>query len=66
MLGEDGGGVSVHGINTCEDHDDCIVIYTGRKCPVCSIVEDATNNHDEDMVKIGQLKDEIEEMENAE
>jgi len=29
-------------------------------------VEDATNNHDEDMVKIGQLKDEIEEMENAE
>ena len=36
-------------MNTCEDHDDSIVVYNGKNCPVCK--------------KIAELDDTIFELE---
>ena len=51
--------MSAMGVNTCEDHDDCLVVFTGRKCPVCNMVEEAQAEHDADMKRIGELEDEV-------
>lgn len=32
--------MSAYGVNTCEDHDDCLVVYTGKRCPVCSLISE--------------------------
>ena len=48
--------MSAYGVSTCEDHDDCIVIYAGKKCPVCQNAEDTQG-------EIQDLKDRIEDTE---
>lgn len=54
--------MSAMGVSTCDDHDDCIVIYTGRKCPVCSLVEDHKSEHDIDVRTVGELEDKVAEL----
>ena len=29
-------------MNTCTEHDNCVVVYVGRKCPVCDLQEEVT------------------------
>ena len=42
---------------TCEDHDDCIIVYTSRKCPVCQLQEELNDSGQE----VCDLESEIED-----
>jgi len=32
--------MSAYGVSTCEDHDDCLVVFTGKRCPVCTLISE--------------------------
>ena len=32
--------MSAWGVNVCENHDDCLVVYTGKNCPICDLISD--------------------------
>jgi hypothetical protein len=60
-------------MNSCEKHDYCIVVYTGRDCPACSLddeikvlkegVETLDTLVDEKDGEIAALNEQIENME---
>jgi len=55
-------------MNTCEQHDDCIVVYDttyGKPCPICEAFTDKDNTIQEKDEKIQELTDRIEELEDA-
>lgn len=46
------------GLSTCEEHD-CVVVYSGKKCPMCELVaENAeyTTYNDDLLLKVEELQ----------
>jgi glutaredoxin len=48
-------------LNTCESHDDSVVIYDMRNCPFCVMAEEKDRLEKE----VDELKDEIKSLEKA-
>lgn len=50
-------------MNTCEEHDDAVVVYLKRNCPVCglqALLDEANQTIDSKSKEISDLEDEIE------
>lgn len=56
--------MSLHGVSVCEDHDDCLVTYSGRTCPICRAEDERRSELAEHEKAIADLQDKIETMEN--
>lgn len=48
-------------MNTCESHNDAIVVYEGRKCPVCETISEKSKYSDEED-KVSELESEKQEL----
>ena len=49
-------------LNTCDAHDDCVVVYDTKYCPVCKIVD----NEDHLQERVNELEDEVKTLEKGE
>jgi hypothetical protein len=47
-------------ISSCDEHDDCVVVYQGKECPVCNIVKDR-DYFDE---QVGELENKVTDLGN--
>lgn len=49
-------------MNTCESHNNCVVVYNNRYCPLCEVEKDNANlekKHDELVSELIDIKDEL-------
>ena len=46
-------------MNTCEEHDNCVVVYTGRECPLCDVEKET----DELTLELSAAQDKIDDLE---
>lgn len=48
----------------CEAHDDCIVVYNSKKCPMCKALKDSDDSLDEANDKLFDTQLELENLKN--
>ena len=46
-------------LNTCDQHDDCMVVYDVRDCPVCKM-QDETKRLEEEVADLEKALKEVE------
>ena len=46
-------------MNTCESHNDAIVVYEGRKCPVCETISELEDKCDDYKRKYSDEEDKV-------
>jgi len=45
-------------LNTCDAHVDCIVVYHGTKCPLCT-AESELERAEEELIELEKIRDEL-------